>query len=67
MVIWLDSILSFVIERYPVIRSGFLSPQNYASAAGIELFSPVSHTLFNPADIIQKVLSVVSVYALLDI
>lgn len=64
MVIWLDSILSFV---NPVIRSGFLSQQNYASAAGIELFSPVSHTLFNPADIIQKVLSVASVYALLDI
>lgn len=29
--------------------------QNHASAAGIEVFSPVSHTLFNPADIIQKV------------
>ncbi|KAH7565099.1 hypothetical protein JRO89_XS09G0131900 [Xanthoceras sorbifolium] len=28
--------------------------QNYASSAGIEVFSPVSHTLFNPADIIQK-------------
>lgn len=29
--------------------------QEYASAAGIEVFSPVSHTLFNPADIIQRV------------
>ncbi|KAJ8773587.1 hypothetical protein K2173_005833 [Erythroxylum novogranatense] len=28
--------------------------KDYASAAGIEVFSPVSHTLFNPADIIQK-------------
>lgn len=29
--------------------------QKYATAAGIEIFSPVSHTLFNPADIIEKV------------
>lgn len=29
--------------------------QDYASSAGIEVFSPVSHTLFNPEDIIQKV------------
>lgn len=29
--------------------------QKYASASGIEVFSPVSHTLFDPADIIQKV------------
>lgn len=29
--------------------------QDYASSAGIEVFSPVSHTLFNPADIIEKV------------
>ncbi|KAI3892952.1 hypothetical protein MKW92_038098 [Papaver armeniacum] len=28
--------------------------KDYASAAGIEVYSPVSHTLFNPADIIQK-------------
>ncbi|PPS13970.1 hypothetical protein GOBAR_AA06608 [Gossypium barbadense] len=28
--------------------------QNYASAAGIEVFSPVSHTIFDPADIIEK-------------
>ncbi|KAK6284633.1 hypothetical protein POUND7_003585 [Theobroma cacao] len=28
--------------------------KNYASLAGIEVFSPVSHTLFNPADIIEK-------------
>ncbi|KAI3982062.1 hypothetical protein MKX01_018968 [Papaver californicum] len=27
---------------------------DYASAAGIKVYSPVSHTLFNPADIIQK-------------
>ena len=32
-----------------------LFQQNYASSAGIEVFSPVSHTLFNPADIIEKV------------
>ena len=30
--------------------------QNYASENGIEIFSPVSHTLFNPAHIIEKVL-----------
>lgn len=29
--------------------------QNFALAAGIEVFSPVSHTLFNPTDIIHKV------------
>ncbi|KAF6164526.1 hypothetical protein GIB67_025352 [Kingdonia uniflora] len=28
--------------------------KSFASAAGIDVFSPVSHTLFNPADIIQK-------------
>ncbi|XP_059640491.1 (6-4)DNA photolyase isoform X2 [Cornus florida] len=28
--------------------------EKYASEAGIEVFSPVSHTLFNPADIIRK-------------
>ncbi|XP_002517574.2 (6-4)DNA photolyase isoform X2 [Ricinus communis] len=28
--------------------------KEYASSARIEVFSPVSHTLFNPADIIQK-------------
>ncbi|XP_044495187.1 (6-4)DNA photolyase isoform X1 [Mangifera indica] len=28
--------------------------KDYASTAGIEVFSPVSHTLFNPVDIIQK-------------
>ncbi|KVI06016.1 DNA photolyase, FAD-binding/Cryptochrome, C-terminal, partial [Cynara cardunculus var. scolymus] len=27
---------------------------NYASESGIEIFSPVSHTLFHPAEIIQK-------------
>lgn len=29
--------------------------QNFASAAGIETFSPVSHTLFDPADVIARV------------
>ncbi|XP_057968620.1 (6-4)DNA photolyase isoform X2 [Malania oleifera] len=28
--------------------------KSYASTAGIEVFSPVSHTLFNPGDIIRK-------------
>lgn len=28
--------------------------KKYATTVGVELFSPVSHTLFNPADIIQK-------------
>lgn len=32
-----------------------LLQQSYASSAGIEVFSPVSHTLFNPEDIIKKV------------
>ncbi|MQM06510.1 hypothetical protein Taro_039331 [Colocasia esculenta] len=28
--------------------------REFASASGIEIFSPVSHTLFDPADVIQK-------------
>ena len=35
----------------------YIYKQDYASIAGIEVFSPVSHTLFNPADVIQKVSS----------
>jgi hypothetical protein len=30
--------------------------KDFAAASGIEVFSPVSHTLFDPAKIIEKVL-----------
>jgi hypothetical protein len=30
--------------------------QDFAMASGIEVFTPVSHTLFDPAEIISKVL-----------
>ncbi|KAG5523341.1 hypothetical protein RHGRI_035233 [Rhododendron griersonianum] len=58
--------LCFEYDTEPYYQALDIKVKNYASAAGIEVFSPVSHTLFNPADIIQKV-CVVSVYALLDI
>lgn len=36
-----------------IVRLGFL--KDFAANHGIEVFSPVSHTLFNPADVIEKV------------
>lgn len=41
--------------RYKIICLLCSFQQDYSSTAGVEVFSPVSHTLFNPADIIQKV------------
>lgn len=38
-----------------ISKLNILIQQDYASTAGIEVFSPVSHTLFNPAEVIQKV------------
>ncbi|KAK9025036.1 hypothetical protein V6N11_064937 [Hibiscus sabdariffa] len=35
-------------------KSHSFRPKNYVSAAGIEVFSSVSHTLFNLADTIEK-------------
>ncbi|KAB1218639.1 (6-4)DNA photolyase [Morella rubra] len=44
----------FEYDTDPYYRALDLKVKNYASATGIEVFSPVSHTLFRPDDIIQK-------------
>ncbi|GMI86119.1 UV REPAIR DEFECTIVE 3 [Hibiscus trionum] len=46
--------LCFEYDTDPYYQALDNKVKNYASAAGIEVFSPVSHTLFNPADIIEK-------------
>ncbi|PIA65488.1 hypothetical protein AQUCO_00100768v1 [Aquilegia coerulea] len=46
--------LCFEFDTEPYYQSLDKIIKDYASSAGIEVFSPVSHTLFNPADIIQK-------------
>uniref|UniRef100_A0A9I9DT15 Photolyase/cryptochrome alpha/beta domain-containing protein n=1 Tax=Cucumis melo TaxID=3656 RepID=A0A9I9DT15_CUCME len=51
---WNVKKLCFEYDTDPYYQALDARVQNLASAAGIEVFSPVSHTLFNPADIIQK-------------
>ncbi|CAK9164838.1 unnamed protein product [Ilex paraguariensis] len=46
--------LCFEYDTEPYYQALDAKLKNHASVAGIEVFSPVSHTLFNPADIIQK-------------
>ncbi|KAL0319172.1 UNVERIFIED_CONTAM: (6-4)DNA photolyase [Sesamum angustifolium] len=46
----LDNKVKYLFIRERVTISSYRN----TTAAGIEIFSPVSHTLFNPADIIQK-------------
>ncbi|KAJ7951859.1 (6-4)DNA photolyase [Quillaja saponaria] len=46
--------LCFEYDTEPYYQDLDAKVKNYASAAGIEVFSPVSHTLFSPSDIIQK-------------
>ncbi|KAM6585887.1 hypothetical protein CsatB_012889 [Cannabis sativa] len=46
--------LCFEYDTEPYYQALDVRVKDYASAAGIEVFSPVSHTLFNPGDIIQK-------------
>ncbi|KAF8400694.1 hypothetical protein HHK36_013994 [Tetracentron sinense] len=46
--------LCFEYDTDPYYQALDNQIKDHASAAGIEVFSPVSHTLFNPADIIQK-------------
>ncbi|XP_052183111.1 (6-4)DNA photolyase isoform X2 [Diospyros lotus] len=46
--------LCFEHDTEPYYQALDIKVKDYASAAGVEIFSPVSHTLFNPADIIQK-------------
>ncbi|KAJ8640574.1 hypothetical protein MRB53_017268 [Persea americana] len=42
----------FDTEPYSQVRDSKV--KDFATISGIEVFSPVSHTLFNPAEIIQK-------------
>ncbi|XP_075663787.1 (6-4)DNA photolyase isoform X1 [Castanea sativa] len=46
--------LCFEYDTDPYYQALDTKVKDYASIVGIEVFSPVSHTLFNPADVIQK-------------
>ncbi|XP_050235165.1 (6-4)DNA photolyase [Mercurialis annua] len=46
--------LCFEFDTDPYYQGLDVKVKEHASSIGIEVFSPVSHTLFNPADIIQK-------------
>ncbi|KAI4355710.1 hypothetical protein L6164_004457 [Bauhinia variegata] len=46
--------LCFEYDTDPYYQALDVKVKNYALLAGIEIFSPVSHTLFNPSDIIKK-------------
>lgn len=46
--------LCFEYDTEPYYQALDVKVKSYASTAGIEIYSPVSHTLFNPADIIRK-------------
>uniref|UniRef100_A0A2N9HIV0 Photolyase/cryptochrome alpha/beta domain-containing protein n=1 Tax=Fagus sylvatica TaxID=28930 RepID=A0A2N9HIV0_FAGSY len=46
--------ICFEYDTEPYYQALDIKVKDYASTAGIEVFSPVSHTLFNPADIIHK-------------
>ncbi|KAJ6706303.1 CRYPTOCHROME [Salix purpurea] len=46
--------LCYEHDTDPYYQALDIKVKEYTSAAGIEVFSPVSHTLFNPADIIQR-------------
>ncbi|CAN0906941.1 (6-4)DNA photolyase [Linum grandiflorum] len=51
---WNVGKLCFEYETDPYYQQLDTRLKDHASAAAIEVFSPVSHTLFNPADIIQR-------------
>ncbi|KAI5660527.1 hypothetical protein M9H77_29320 [Catharanthus roseus] len=51
---WRINKLCFEYDTEPYYQALDDKVKNYAAVAGIEVFSPVSHTLFNPADIIKK-------------
>ncbi|CAB4303249.1 unnamed protein product [Prunus armeniaca] len=46
--------LCFEYDTEPYYQALDVKVKSHASTAGIEIYSPVSHTLFNPADIIRK-------------
>ncbi|KAL8458084.1 hypothetical protein ACS0TY_035816 [Phlomoides rotata] len=51
---WNIKKLCFEFDTEPYYQALSSKVEKYAASAGIEIFSPVSHTLFNPADIILK-------------
>ncbi|XP_057772927.1 (6-4)DNA photolyase [Salvia miltiorrhiza] len=51
---WSIKKLCFEFDTEPYYQALDDKVKKYATAAGIEIYSPVSHTLFNPADIIEK-------------
>ncbi|KAL5708649.1 (6-4)DNA photolyase [Ranunculus cassubicifolius] len=51
---WNVKKLCFEFDTEPYYQCLDNKIKHYASSSGIEIFSPVSHTLFNPVDIIQK-------------
>ncbi|XP_027124800.2 (6-4)DNA photolyase isoform X2 [Coffea arabica] len=51
---WNINKLCFEFDTEPYYQALDDKIKSYASLVGIEIFSPVSHTLFNPAEIIQK-------------
>uniref|UniRef100_A0A2P2JWZ5 DNA photolyase n=1 Tax=Rhizophora mucronata TaxID=61149 RepID=A0A2P2JWZ5_RHIMU len=51
---WEVKKLCFEYDTQPYYQALDNKVKDYALAAGIEVFCPVSHTLFNPADIIHK-------------
>ncbi|XP_073292053.1 (6-4)DNA photolyase [Primulina huaijiensis] len=51
---WRISKLCFEFDTEPYYQALDKKVKNHASAAGVEIYSPVSHTIFNPVDIIQK-------------
>ncbi|CAJ2656237.1 unnamed protein product [Trifolium pratense] len=51
---WNIGKLCFEYDTDPYYQALDIKIKDYALKTGIEVFSPVSHTLFNPTDIIQK-------------
>ncbi|CAL5210629.1 unnamed protein product [Lathyrus oleraceus] len=51
---WNIGKLCFEYDTDPYYQALDIKIKDYALKAGIEVFSPVSHTLFDPSDIIQK-------------
>ncbi|CAA7044156.1 unnamed protein product [Microthlaspi erraticum] len=51
---WKVKKLCFEYDTDPYYQALDVKVKDYASSSGVEVFSPVSHTLFNPSDIIAK-------------
>ncbi|XP_077211292.1 DNA photolyase family protein isoform X1 [Tasmannia lanceolata] len=51
---WNIGKLCFEYDTDPYSQVRDQQVKDFASLSGIEVFSPVTHTLFNPADVIQK-------------